>query len=426
MDDLFGGILATEEAFGEAHVVQPETTGSAINKYTTYLVQAKMGEESLNSRKRYSDFEWLRKALTACFPGVRIPPLPKKHSTAQGVLAKTGVSEDGFIEARRAGLEDFLKRCFKRRELCIDSKLLKGFLGQSSDEALEEFKRKIDNVSMGGKCQKYAQIYADVKDASPPAEDRVELCSQFLTDQMQQLRELADGYKEVADAQEAATKALLGAQLKLAAISHSEASALTRAGVPKEARVELVEGLRQQSKIMQAAPAMHYDLLYEAAERELLEAEAMHEAIESVEGLKSDMQEATEKAQVMGKTLEGVLAGGEIPSTGTGVARMLGISKPKDREERIAEMKADHEKKQKDVTAMQEFQQLAEKVLVCREIDRFFSEKVTGHRQAKDSFASLSQSSAERFVSIWGGGASQGYPASAISAELPEAEVEYE
>jgi len=410
-----------EETFGEAKVLQPIVNGSTINQYITYLVQVTLGGESYSSRKRYSDFEWLRNALTSCFPGVRVPPLPKKHSTAQGLLAKTGMSQEAFIETRRAGLEDFLKRCLQRKELCVDSKILRGFLGTTSEEATEEFKRKIDGVSISGKSQKYSQIFEALKEASLPTEDRISPCKEFLRDQVQQLRELSDGYKAIVDAQEAVTKALAGAQTKLSALSYSESTIIERAGFAKDSRIELIEGLRQQSKVMQASPAMHYDLLLEAAERELLEAEAMTEALESVELLETDSQEAREKAQSMGTTLKKVMDGGDIPSTGTGVARMLGIAAPKDREERIAEMKADHEKKQKDATAMEEWYELARRVLICREMESFFREKVTGHKQAKNAFAGLSQSTAERMVGIWGGG---GPVATAL--DPLEAAVEYE
>merc|ERR1712151_1364074 len=123
----------------------------------------------------------------------------------------------------------------------------------------------------------------------------------------------------------------------------------------------------------------------------------------------------------MGTTLKKVVDGGEIPSTGTGVARMLGIAPKKDREQRIAEMKADHEQKQKDVVSTEEFYRAARTVLVCHEIDSFFKEKVAGHRQARDSFASVSQKTAERLANIWGetGTASQshGSPEAAPIAE---------
>lgn len=427
MDELGQG----DQSYGEAHVVQPEkkSSGLGVSAYYTYLVQAKLVEENWSSRKRYSDFEWLRSALAKCFPGVRIPPLPKKQGAAENLLAKTGRVDDTFIESRRVGLEDFLQRCFQRKELCIDSKLLKGFLGTADEQEMDEFRGKIDKISVSGRCQKYSQIYEDLKDAELPDEDRISPFRTFLEDQTKQLRELADGYKQVVDAQQAVTTALSSAHLKLAAISHSESGNLATAGFAKHERKDLVEGLSQQNKLMQASPSMNYDVLFEAAERELLEAEAMQEAVDSIDHLQQELDAARARAEHLGQSLKNVMDGGEIPSTGTGVARMLGMAKPKDREQKIAEMKAEHEQKQKDVTAFEEFHRLAQKVLVCREIKSFYNEKVEGHRKAKAAFAGLSQRTAEDFCKIWGGLVLEktvihGYPAEIEAA--PEPDVEYE
>ncbi|CAK0849114.1 unnamed protein product [Prorocentrum cordatum] len=93
-------LFEAAEACGQAWVERPETAGSAVNRYTTYLVRGTLGREeaAFSSRRRYSDFEWLRKALVANFPGVRVPPLPRKQ--------RAGRFEDAFVEARRSGLED--------------------------------------------------------------------------------------------------------------------------------------------------------------------------------------------------------------------------------------------------------------------------------------------------------------------------------
>merc|ERR1712083_104030 len=128
----------------------------------------------------------------------------------------------------------------------------------------------------------------------------------------------------------------------------------------------------------------------------------------------------------MGITLKNVLAGGEIPSTGTGVARMLGMAAPKDREARIAEMKAEHEQKHKDVASLEEFIKLARIVLVHREIDRFFEEKKVGHRHVKNTFADLSRTSADRFKNVWSGtGTSMSFVAHSYPA-IDEPDVEYD
>merc|ERR1712107_548453 len=77
------------------------------------------------------------------------------------------------------------------------------------------------------------------------------------------------------------------------------------------------------------------------------DAEAMLEALTSLEVLQTELEKAQRRADSQKATLQNVLDGGEIPSTGTGVARMLGIAPQKDREESIAKMKAELEKSEK-------------------------------------------------------------------------------
>jgi hypothetical protein len=422
-----------EQTYGEAHVGKPETQSGTVTQYTTYLVKVRLGEDNFECRKRYSDFEWLRSAITSCFPGVRIPPIPKKQalksldleglkSGAQGLLAKTYGTDESFIEERRAGLEDFLQCILKKRELCIESQILKRFLGTATEEACEELKRKIDSVSVSSKCTKFSSIYAEHKEKEVSSDERIDSTKRFLASHTQQLREYAAGLKEVVEAQQAVTKAVSSTQTKLAALSHTESGSLSREGVSTEAREELVLGLRQHREAMQAFPAMHYDLLLAATEREVLEAEAMQEAVDSVEALQKNLEEEKVRVETMGTTLQNVQNGGEIPSTGTGVARMLGIAPKKDREERIAQMTAEYEQKQKDITAMVEFHRLARIVLVLSEIDSFFKEKTAEQRRVKDTFAGLSRKAAERLMSAWDGTAvsagSFGYTASAEPTDI--------
>mmetsp|Transcript_53472 Transcript_53472/g.83261 ORF Transcript_53472/g.83261 Transcript_53472/m.83261 type:complete len:258 (+) Transcript_53472:3-776(+) len=250
----------------------------------------------------------------------------------------------------------------------------------------------------------------------------------LLTSQTGQLRDLVNGLKDAVDAQQSVTKAVANSQSHLAAVLHTESLSGCIRAEGMSARTELVSALREQRDAMQAFPAMHYDLLLSATERELLEAEAMLEALNSLEVLQKDLEDTQRRVENLGHTLQSVLDGGEIPSTGTGVARMLGIAPKKDREERIAQMKADHEKLKNEVASIKEFQQLARVVLVCLEIDRYFQEKMAEQRKVKDTFASLSRKAAERLMSAWESKGelltSPGYPAQFPSAATDD--VEYD
>merc|ERR1711933_237287 len=135
-------------------------------------------------------------------------------------------------------------------------------------------------------------------------------------------------------------------------------------------------------------------MLLAASERELLEAEAMQEAVDSLETLQKDLFDAKTKAGALDETLTKVRAGGEIPSTGTGVARMLGIAPQKDREERIQQ--------KEEVSALRDFYAAARSVLVAREIDKFLQTKVAEQKKTKHSFAGLSKKTAEALTTSWG------------------------
>jgi len=146
---------------------------------------------------------------------------------------------------------------------------------------------------------------------------------------------------------------------------------------------------------------MHYDMLLCASEHELLEAEAMHEALESVEALQKELSDVEAKATSLEETLIKVRAGGEIPSTGTGVARLLGISAPKDRDERIRQMEAELAEKQDQAAALKDFCTAARTVLATREIETFLHAKVAEHRQTKQSFTDLSRKTAQALAQCW-------------------------
>merc|ERR1711978_111486 len=137
-------------------------------------------------------------------------------------------------------------------------------------------------------------------------------------------------------------------------------------------------------------------------------AEAMHEAMESLEALHKELSDVEAKVTSLEETLIKVRAGGEIPSTGTGMARMLGISAPKDRDERIRQMEADLAEKQDEAAALNDFRAAARTVLATREIESYLHAKVCEHRQTKQSFADLSRKSSQALAQCWAANGASG------------------
>mmetsp|Transcript_55478 Transcript_55478/g.154642 ORF Transcript_55478/g.154642 Transcript_55478/m.154642 type:complete len:441 (-) Transcript_55478:98-1420(-) len=382
------------EPYGEARVEQPETSGGAMQRYTTYLVHAQLKTSPavpFCTRKRYSDFEWLRKTLVAHFPGVRVPPLPKKQ--------RTGRFEEAFIEARRGGLEEFLQRCLGRRQLAIDSPTLRRFL-EAPEDAMEELKKDFDKRTVEVKCQEFKVAFAqELRVLGLPADDsRLVTCRSFLESQTTKLRDLLAVFRDLVDAQRAVTSAVVGAQDRLANVCSDESSALADAQAIEQPRIELLAAFRQQSEAMEEAPAQHYDFLLTATERELVEAEAMQEALESLDALQQGLQDVKRKVSTLEAQYARLVGNEEPPST---LGKLLTF-RQKDPGTQREEMNTELEQRTSESVTTEEFYLAARTISIGQEVDRYLAEKVAMHREAKDTFARQARETAERMASIWG------------------------
>ena len=91
----------------------------------------------INHRKRYSDFEWLRKTLCRLYPGIYIPPLPikslkpNKSKTIEKYLAYLQRFIDGLME------DNLLK----------NSSIIYLFFSTEKEKDLTDLKQKFDKVS---------------------------------------------------------------------------------------------------------------------------------------------------------------------------------------------------------------------------------------------------------------------------------------
>ncbi|KAI5779775.1 hypothetical protein EDC01DRAFT_754807 [Geopyxis carbonaria] len=76
----------------------------------------------LEVRRRYSEFESLRKNLSLLHPCMIVPPIPEKHQVSDYVTAPTSAKENvGIIDHRKRMLGVFLNRCCRMREIRYDS-----------------------------------------------------------------------------------------------------------------------------------------------------------------------------------------------------------------------------------------------------------------------------------------------------------------
>lgn len=388
MDEAAAGLGHEDEPCGEISVGKPETSGSTMNKFTTYLVSGSLGSEYVfSTRKRYSDFEWLRKTLIAHFPGVLVPPLPRKQ--------RTGRFEEAFIEARRVGLEEFLLRCFRRHELALGSPLMRSFL-QAQEPAMEELKKGFEKRPLEEMCREYKVAFArELRTLETPLDDsRLVHCRGFLDVHLGHLRELTAALKEAADAQRTAIIASAAAQKCLAGVCGDESGVLADAQAIEQPRVVLLAALRQQGAVFEDAPAFHYDVLLASAERELDEAEAMQEGLVSLEALQQILQNAKKRVDSCQKKL---CEGGDQPSS---FGNLFGR---KDRDTQVGELRRDLEKSSEEAVLAEEWYLAARTVAIGQQLGSFLSTKVEAHRLATESFAQKSCDTAQRLTGIWTG-----------------------
>ncbi|KAA8911462.1 hypothetical protein FN846DRAFT_774047 [Sphaerosporella brunnea] len=76
----------------------------------------------LEVRRRYSEFESLRKNLSLLHPCLIVPPIPEKHQVSDYVTAPTSAKENvNIIDHRKRMLGVFLQRCARMKEIRYDS-----------------------------------------------------------------------------------------------------------------------------------------------------------------------------------------------------------------------------------------------------------------------------------------------------------------
>ena len=93
-------------------------------------------ELKINRRRRYSDFEWLRKTLLKLYPGYYVPPLPLK-----GI----NMSKPEKIEKYQRYLQRFIDGIMEDK-LLKNSSLLYLFIFTEKENDLISLMNKYDNL----------------------------------------------------------------------------------------------------------------------------------------------------------------------------------------------------------------------------------------------------------------------------------------
>jgi len=139
--EIIGGGTADSVPSGAIKVVvtEPTTYGTGLDKHTKYKVLTtttltQFSRKEMSVWRRFSDFEWLHKRLSICFPAAIIPLFPAKRIV--------GNSESSFIKDRMTSLEAYIDAVAHHPTLNNSLDLLV-FL-DATDEGLEAAKRYIE------------------------------------------------------------------------------------------------------------------------------------------------------------------------------------------------------------------------------------------------------------------------------------------
>ncbi|KAI9249736.1 hypothetical protein BDA99DRAFT_589927 [Phascolomyces articulosus] len=110
-------LLRQEEAYIFITGAQKQSDTPAGKTYIAYNIRICDTE----TKRRYSEFESLRRALSRLHPTLIVPPIPEKHSIVDYAALQTRVKDDlPMIEKRKRMLQTFLNRVANHPELGRD------------------------------------------------------------------------------------------------------------------------------------------------------------------------------------------------------------------------------------------------------------------------------------------------------------------
>mmetsp|Transcript_24749 Transcript_24749/g.32321 ORF Transcript_24749/g.32321 Transcript_24749/m.32321 type:complete len:497 (+) Transcript_24749:31-1521(+) len=113
-------------------VSQPELAGNFVNRHITYLVETQ--PNGWATRRRFSDFFWLRNTLVTRYPGLMIPSLPPKDIAGKAAGKSQSGFQSDYIRTRMRLLGIFLDQVVQVPYLRTDNSLLAFLSAQSEAE----------------------------------------------------------------------------------------------------------------------------------------------------------------------------------------------------------------------------------------------------------------------------------------------------
>ncbi|CDH57023.1 sorting nexin-41 [Lichtheimia corymbifera JMRC:FSU:9682] len=110
-------ILFQDEQYIFITDAQKQSDTPAGKSYVAYSIRL----SDIETRRRYSEFESLRKALCHLHPYLIVPPIPEKHSLVDYAALQTRVKDDlAMVKKRKRMLQTFLNRVARHPQLGRD------------------------------------------------------------------------------------------------------------------------------------------------------------------------------------------------------------------------------------------------------------------------------------------------------------------
>eukprot|EP00746_Dinoflagellata_sp_MGD_P073382 gnl/MRDRNA2_/MRDRNA2_29781_c0_seq1.p1 gnl/MRDRNA2_/MRDRNA2_29781_c0~~gnl/MRDRNA2_/MRDRNA2_29781_c0_seq1.p1 ORF type:complete len:475 (+),score=90.47 gnl/MRDRNA2_/MRDRNA2_29781_c0_seq1:116-1540(+) len=376
----------------EASVTLPRTEGTSFSRFTTYLVKGLTGlDQAFETRKRFSDFEWLRKTLVAHFPGVRIPSLPEKKNQ--------GRFEDSFLESRRAGLEHFLQRCFLKP--MRESLVLKTFL-RAPSSSMCAVRKEFDSWKVTDIFSAFKTAYSqELRKLEAPYDDsRITELKTFLEGHVPTLNQIIADFDKLVALEKDQAEHIRQVQHRLLKLSDSESECQLDAGAVVRPRADLATTIGKQMQHQDEVTGLGSKLLLVMGKREADDAEAMLEALNHLIHLRDrvlDLKNQLSLEENRQRALMGG-AGGSWPGW---------VFAQRNREAQLQEVQEAIERKTRELVEAEAFYVAARTIFVSHETGMFFAEKTAMQRWAAEQFAQKLAQKGQFSSTLWGGVASQ-------------------
>eukprot|EP00922_Rhytidocystis_sp_ex-Travisia-forbesii_P025695 GHVS01037701.1.p1 GENE.GHVS01037701.1~~GHVS01037701.1.p1 ORF type:complete len:685 (+),score=88.85 GHVS01037701.1:2529-4583(+) len=391
VDGLYGTELRAEKF--KVRVSDPEVrsgTAGPLSKYIVYLVTGSSGRcGKFSSRKRYSDFQWLRDQLVLTLPGVFIPPLPRKQ--------KLGRFEEQFVEARRTGLEEFLGRLFNRRNIC-DTSLFRIWLVRP-EGGMEMLKKEFASRRSQDVLNDYKLIYAqylnNIGSCSRSHLTRFIWFKQFLQKHLATLQELHGGLSKLASLSNSQFYTISNVYSEFCDLKRQENDFLSKVpDIDQPGRDDISGVIYAEAQRRRSAPAHVYDLMEYILAREIEDTESMVDATSSLDrlvNLKHQNHHAIDREEQCLRAVQRSSRGGF----------MAAWFHRKDKDTQMHEIRVNIERLRAEILTLDELIDLSRLVLVCSEMPVFLKSKIVTYNATVREFMHKQQAMSMEEVDVW-------------------------